>query len=139
MQRGFTAVELAMVLTIATILVPLVYTFGAKLEDQATHAEWQLDVADSARTVAEELALDARLGAPTPEVGFDRGACQVRYAVAGAALVRQASADCGGTRGLAATVEAIAWTPGGVDVTFARVLRADRVARTTLFIPVDGR
>jgi len=138
MQRGFTAVELAICLTIATVLVPLIYVFAANLEDQAAVAEWQLDVAASARTVAEELRLDARSGVPTGDtVGFLSSACLVRYEVEGGALVRDAT--CGGRRGLASTVESIAWTSGGVQIGFARVLRPGRVVRQAIFFPVEGR
>lgn len=139
MQRGFTAVELALCLTIAAVLVPLVYMFGARLEDNAAVAEWQLDVAESARTVAEELRLDARRGLPTGDtVGFLSGACLVRYEVTDSALVRAAGEACGGSRGLAGTVESIAWVAGGVEVVFARVLRPDRAVRQAVYFPVEG-
>ncbi len=138
MQRGFTAVELAICLTVASVLVPLIYLFAANLEDQAAVAEWQLDVADSARTVAEELRLDARRGVPMGDtVGFLSATCIVRYEVTDTALVRDAT--CGGRRGLASMVESIAWAPGGVEVGFVRVLRPSRMHRQTVFFPVEGR
>ena len=140
MRRGFTLIELAVVLSVAAILVPLVWILGTQVVDQVTLGRWQLDAAEGVRTVAEELRVDAREGTPTAEqVGFRVGTCDVRYVVTGAsALVRQATADCGGSRGLSRRVESIAWSPGGVDITFARTIRPRRVHRTTVFIPVAG-
>ena len=141
MRRGFTLVELATCLAVASILVPIIWTFSAHVIDQTTLGRWQLEAADGVRTIAEELRLDARAGeAAGDEVGFGAGDCEVRYRVTeGALLVREAPARCGGSRGLSRFVESMTWSPGGVDVTFVRTLRPNRVHRTTVFIPVEGR
>lgn len=138
MRRGFTLMEMAIVLSVAALTIPVVWNLSAQASDAAALGRWQLEAADGIRTLAEELALDARSGAPTAdEVGFTAPDCPVRYRVIeGDLLVREAPESCGGSRGLAAFVESIAWSPGGVDVTFAFRLRPHRVQRTTVFIPV---
>lgn len=139
-QRGFTAVELAIVLSVAAVLVPVVYGFVAHTEDQTQLGHWHLDSAVGLRTAAEELGLDARRGEALDgdEVGFQVGGCAVRYRVNDASsLVRDAPEACGGPRGLATSVESVAWGRGGVELVFARTLRPGRVHRTTAFIPVS--
>ncbi|MCP4872969.1 MAG: type II secretion system protein [Proteobacteria bacterium] len=142
MNRGFTLLELAIVLTIGTILVPLLFSFGLYMQEQRVLAEFELDVADAIPTLAEELRTDARAGTPSTAdgVGFSRPGCEVRYFVTEeAALVREAAGGCASSRGLSRRAESIAWTPGGVEVVLARVVRPERVERRTLFIPVEGR
>jgi prepilin-type N-terminal cleavage/methylation domain-containing protein len=135
---GFTLIELMIVLSCAAIMVPAVYRLARHAEDQSELGHWQLDVAEGIRTIAEELAADARRGPPIDEgVGFTFGVCDPRYAVHDAVLVR--SSGCREDRGLSRFVESIAWTHGGVEVVFARRLRPRRVRRTTVFIPVEGR
>ncbi len=140
--RGFTSIELAIIVTIAAIMVPIILSFSASLEDQSVLGNWQLESAESVRTLSEELRLDARRGVAVDgaDVAFSLDGCDVRYVVSdGSVVIREAPATCDGPRGLARFVEALAWTPGGVDVVFARVLRPGRVHRVTVFIPVEGR
>jgi prepilin-type N-terminal cleavage/methylation domain-containing protein len=141
-RRGFTLVELAIVLAIAALIMPICYALIANVQDQSALAWWQMETADGVRSLAEELRLDARRGVSVDgdEVGFVVDGCDVRYRVTdAAALVRDAGEGCGAPRGLAAYVESIAWSEGGVDVTFARRIRPKRTHRTTIFIPVQGR
>ncbi len=136
--RGFTLFELVIVLTIGALLVPIIWAFGTRVQDETALGRWQLEVANGVRTIAEELGDDARAGEPAGDaVGFLSDGCAVSYRVAeGDLLLRE---GCGEPRGLSRFVESIAWSEGGVDVTFARVLRPRRVHRTTVFIPVEGR
>ncbi len=140
-ERGFTALELSIVLSIGVVLIPIIHSFGLHTEDQWTLGSWYLDAADGVRTVAEELALDAARGVPSTDgVGFQIGECAVRYVVNDESkLIRQASEACGGVRGLSAFVESVSWSPGGLDIVFARRLREDRVHRRAVFLPVEGR
>lgn len=141
-SAAFTAVELAICLSLAAAIVPIVYTFASHVEDQSALGHWRLDAADGVRTLSEELALDARRGTPLegPDVGFVVDGCEVRYRVTeGSALVRDPGVPCGGPRGLARYVESLTWSTGGVDVVFARRMRAARVHRITVFVPVEGR
>ncbi len=140
---GFTLIELVIVLTISTIVVPIVFAFGRHLQDQTTLGHWHLETADAIRTVAEELRADARAGEPAPISGdavafTDGDGCTATYRVAAddAALIR--SSTCEPDRGLSRFVESIAWSAGGVDVVFARAVRPARTHRATIFIPVES-
>ncbi len=138
-QRGFTMIELAIVITIAAIMLPLLYGFAWHVERQLALAQWTLEAADGVRTLSEELRLDARAGklAQGPDLSFEREGCSVRYTVDEArVLVRTAPDACGGTRGLVRDVGSLVVEPGGVEVTFERALRPDQVHRTSVFIPV---
>jgi len=138
MSRGFTLVELAIVLAIGVVLVPIVWTMSAKMEDQVTLAQWELDVARATRTIGEELRLETRRGtARADAVGFLRPDCEVTWDVRDGILHRDVSAPCGGSRGLARNVDTLRWADGGLEVTFARRLRVDRVQRATVFFPAD--
>jgi prepilin-type N-terminal cleavage/methylation domain-containing protein len=136
-QRGFTAMELAIVLSILGILAPITWSFVQRLEDQSDLARWTLQTADGVRSIGEELRADRRRGEPLEGavVGFEIDSCAVSYAVSeGHTLVRDA---CGTRRGLAGGVESVAWSPGGVDVVFVRRMRADRFHRSLVFFPVE--
>ena len=141
-RRGFTLVELAICLSVTAVLVPITYSFALGLEDRSLLGLWHLETADGVRTVAEELRRDAEQGemTATTSVGFQIADCAVSYVVTGAkVLQRQASDACGGHRALARDVEAIRTSAGGIDITFARNLRANRSHRATVFIPVGHR
>jgi len=140
-RRGFTMFELAIVLTIGVILVPLVWAWLVQEEDQARLAAWELEIARALPTVSEELMADARLGVAMdgPSVAFRRAACEVTYEVQGGSLIRTAGEACGGTRALATRVESFAPVRDGVELTFARPLRPARTARRTVFLPWAGR
>ena len=141
MKRAFTLIEMAICLTILSILVPIVYAALRGHMDHAAIAQWRLECADAARAVAEELRLDARQGAPRrgAEVVAFGGDCGGTYTVnADGALVREAPAGCGPPRALARRVTSIAWAPGGVEVAFARTLRPSVTHRDAVFIPVLG-
>ncbi len=125
-SRGFTAVELLIVISIAAILLPIVYSIAARYEDEVAVARFQLDVADAVRTVSEELRTDAR----------GDGACDPKYVVRGRALVR--TSTCGPDRALARWVHALEPTPGGVNLVFARPLRPHHERRVSVFIPVEA-
>jgi len=140
--RGFTLLELVIVLSLGVILVPIMYSFGSYMDEQRALATFHLDVADGTRTIAEELRADARTSKVMAGegIGFLRGHCEIRYVVnEDSVLVRRAADACGGARGLSHRVESIVGSRGGVDVTFARAMRPDRAVRTTIFIPVEGR
>lgn len=139
MRRGFTLLELAIVLTIGTILIPLLWQFGAYMQAQQELATFELDVAEAIPTLAEELRADGRSlsAGDGGGVAFARDGCTVAYEVnAEAVLVRRGAGTCPSERGLSRRVESIAWTEGGVDVVFARALRPHRVQRIPIFLPV---
>ena len=141
-RRGFTLIELMIVLACAAVIAPLVYSFSASVLDQFTLARWHMQATMGVRAVSEDLQLDARLGqaAAGDAVAFASKGCDVRYVVTDdATLVRAAAESCGGTRGLARHVESFLWVDGGIELRFARTLRPDRTRRTTVFLPVRAR
>lgn len=138
-QRGFTAVELAIVLSIAVLLVPIAYQFLTRLDDQVALAAWELDAADAIRTVSEQIRLDARGSARSAEgVGFVRGSCRMAWTVTDAGSLVRHAPGCGGTVALAAHVESLSWSEGGLDLTFTRSLRPGQDHRFSVFLPSEA-
>ncbi len=138
-RRGFSLVELAVVLTLTAVLLPAVYVFSRTMEDRTARGLWHLEVADGVRAVAEELRRDAHTGEILPGGGlaFTVDGCEIRYQVEHTVLVRQASDACGGDRGLATRVQTLRRVPGGLELVFVRALRADRPHRSTVFLPLE--
>lgn len=139
-RRGFTVVELAIVLSISIILIPLVYSGVHAIAETHALGLWHLHSAEQLRTVTEELRLDARAGAAvqgTP-LTWRRGACLVSYRVdEHGVLSREADEACGGTRALATGVTALDPVEGGVELELTRILRPTRREHTRVFIPVE--
>lgn len=102
MRRGFTMVELAIVLTLMAILVPLIFMLFNRGAADFQKANATLEAAEQLRDLSEELRLDARNGTLTAtDVVFEGGACSpVTYRLVDSSVVREASASCGGTRAL---------------------------------------
>ncbi len=136
-RRGFTLIELAIVLVIGTLLVPIAWTWFTRQEDQARLTRWELEIAQALPTLSEELREDAWRGVAVggEEITFRRADCTVQYRVEARALVRVAEASCGGTRALATHVESLRPIAGGVEVVFSRTLRPERAGRRTGFLP----
>lgn len=139
---GFTAVELAICLSITAIFVPIIYHGAAMHQDEIALGLWHMQTADQVEAVAEQVRLDARLGAWNPTLpGFDGGSCAVTYKVDDQrVLIRDSrsgsGAGCSGTRALASGVASISGDPAGLEVVFTRALRPDVKHSTTVFIPV---
>lgn len=139
-RHGFSMVELATVLSISAVLVPIVYRLALGFEDRHALATWHLETATDVRTIAEELRLDARRGDPDEGVAWVVEGCVARYRVTDErVLLRETEEACGGTRGLARNVEMVRRVPGGVEVGFVRALRPEQAHRTTVLIPVGER
>jgi len=139
MRRAFTAVELAICLSILAIIVPLVYAGARAVGDTHQLGLWHLQTADEIRTIREELRADARRGLPLPDqpLSWRLGDCTVSYQLDGDVLLRHAPAACGGSRALAVGVEAIEPSDLGVAITFVRILRPTLEQRSTVFIPME--
>lgn len=106
MRRGFTLVELAIVLTILAIVTPAVFLLMRSIADDHARAVARLEDADAVRLVSESLRQDLRTGrlasAPAGLRVEGPGACfPVDYRVDGSVLVREAPAACGGAQALA--------------------------------------
>jgi prepilin-type N-terminal cleavage/methylation domain-containing protein len=137
-RRGFTLVELMIVLSVLTLVTPLVWILATRAADNRDLALDQLSTAQEVRTVADALQQDRRAGqrwAGAP-LGWRRGDCTVRYHLEGTTLIREAGPDCGGTQALATGVERLEVTSSGVHLTFARSVRPTLVHRTPIFLPV---
>ncbi|GDX79092.1 hypothetical protein LBMAG42_09030 [Deltaproteobacteria bacterium] len=133
-RKGFTLVELAVVITVLLVFVPAVYGMIGLRAEAAARQRWQMEVAEGARTTAEWMALDAAASAAGP-----LGACLPRYAVDGEGqervLLRELPPGCGVSQAVARQVEAISPAAGGVEVTFAKAFRPGRTERVTVFFP----
>jgi hypothetical protein len=143
-RRAFTAMELAICLSISAITLPLVYVFLSALDEQHAFGLGYLAMADDVRTVAEELRLDEMRGAPGTgeELTWKNQNCpeEVRYRVnEQGVLLREAPAACGGTRALAGRVQAFTRVPGGVELTFSRSLRPNLTQKAVVFFPLELR
>lgn len=138
--RGFTAIELAVCLSISAVLVPSVFVFARSLESTQRVAQWHLENADAVQRIDEALQRDAARGAMEQGGLAWGGACPVRYVVTGAfALERQAGEACGGTQVLAAGVRSMTRVPGGVALSFGLALREDLLQQTEVFFALEAR
>jgi len=124
MRRGFTMVELAIVVTLLTILVPLIYMLFRLGAADFQKANATLDAADQVRDLSEELRLDARNGqlAATGLTFEGAGACSpITYRLVGTSVVRDAPAACGGARALVRHVTALERAGALVTVRIAQL------------------
>ena len=138
-RRGFTIIELAIVISISAILVPAVYLFARTLEDQQAIGLRHLEVADQTRTLAEALGADRRglhFSGPTSLKLEGPSPCApVEYSLTPARTVERR--DCSGTTTLATQVQSLGHVAGGVAIAFGFEKRPGLVLRTELFIPVE--
>lgn len=134
--RAFTMIELAIVISIAVLLLPSIYLFWRSEERALFEAVAKIEAADAARSISEELRRDLATMHWAGENGMllAGGSCtEVRYEVVGAVAFRRAPASCGGDRAIARHVEHLRRTPwGGVEMVFARHTRASEPFRTTV-------
>jgi prepilin-type N-terminal cleavage/methylation domain-containing protein len=137
-RRGFTMLELAIVVTLMGILVPLIFMFFRIGAADYSRAQATLDAARELRELGEELRLDGRNGrlAATGVAFEGEGACfPVTYRLQGAALVREAPAACGGARGLVRNVASMERTGALLTV---RVAQLPEDLPITLVVPLGG-
>jgi len=140
-RRAFTAVELAICLTILIVLIPLVYAGALIVEETHSLGLWHLQSADQLRSVTEELRLDVRRGVPIEgqELAWKLDGCQVSYRVdERGVLSRELAEPCRGARGLATGVTAFERVQDGVELELTRVLRPTRQEHSRFFIPLEA-
>lgn len=131
--RGFTLVELALCLSLVTILVPAVYIFSLGVSDRTHLASWHLETADAVRTISEVLRSDRLSRERLPEgISFRSGDCVSSYTVSEGALLR--SDSCDGEQVLARGVSSLSAATGGVEVTFRCALRQSHGQEQVIFI-----
>lgn len=122
-RRGFTLIELAIVLSISAVMVPLVFVFHRQLESAQLRAQGRLEAAAGAAAIAEELRRDTFPGSRSGPHSFVRAGCEVRYRLENRVLFRRADEACGGSRPVARKVLALdASSPGMWRVTFEHPL-----------------
>lgn len=134
---GFTLIELAIVTSISAVLVPGIYLFWRSAQKGLTEAVAQVESADAARIVSEELRHDLLTLWWKDEESLvlaGKGPCkEVRYEVVESVLHRRAADACGGgDRALARHVESLRRTRWGVEMTFARNVGAATPHRVTV-------
>lgn len=136
--RGFTMVELAIVVSIIGLVVPAAFLLVRSFAVQQQRALFHLEVADATRSISEELRADLRTGALADGDGLQltgKGECfPVTYRVSEGVLVREAPVACGGSRAIARGVQRLTRTRAGLAVQF--VLADDPVVEVTL--PLGG-
>lgn len=125
MRRGFTLVELAIVMSLSAILVPAAFMFVRHLTARAELATFELEVATTLRAVAEQVELDAA-----------RPACATaKWTLDGEALTRTASAECGGAQVFARRVRSFERVAGGAAVVFGLRVSPELTVTREVFVP----
>ncbi len=121
--RGFTLLELAIVMSIVAILIPLLWLSGRTLEAEHRDALADATAAREMRALSEELRRDLRTLRWQGSTGLvleGTGSCaHVEYVLTGEVLERRALESCGGTRVVAAQVQGIERTTRRLEVLFA--------------------
>lgn len=138
MRRGFTLVELAIVVSLLALIVPALFVYARSLEEQHALGVFAVEVAEELRTVGEALRADLREG------GFvdgqrvaTAGRCGAEWVVTPSkTLERRASEACGGRQTLATRVTSLSRVPAGVELTFELELRPGLVRRHVVLVPV---
>jgi len=133
-RRGFTMIELALCVTILTILVPTVYAFMRSFENDFYKSAAEAESAQSMRAVSEELRRDLQaFKLKDGEGGMVLvGTCGgIQYVVVGDVLFRKAAPECGGDRPVARRVQKIVREPRALVVTFARPMRPGMPAESS--------
>ena len=123
-RRGFTMVELAIVVSILALLVPLIFMVFRIGAADFEKANATLYAANQLRDLSEELRLDERNGtlADSGLTFAGAGACfPVTYRLVGSSVVREAPQACGGVRALVRDVTEFTRTNGLLTVQIARL------------------
>lgn len=135
-NRGFTLVELAITLSISVLTAPAIYLFLRAAERNLFETAAQVQSAEGARSISEELRRDLTVmhWANAETLALEgSGACgAVRYEVVDGVVHRRAEPGCnGGDRAIARHVESLKRTPWGVEMVFAFHTRASDPYRVT--------
>ena len=131
--RGFTLLELSIVMAITALMLPLVWQFGRSLEADHRDALAQAVAAREMRALSEELRSDLRTLHLEGEGGLrlsGPGCPQVEYLLAGEVVERRAGVACGGTRAVAAPVRLLLRSGSRLEVLFAHHSGRDVEAST---------
>ena len=122
MRRGFTAIELAIVITVTAVLVPATYLFWRSMHSSYDESIAFLRISDETRAFSEELRRDRMLmrwADPSALAMTGDGACRrVEYRLEERALVRTGDGECGVRRAVATNVMSATRTAWGVELVF---------------------
>ncbi len=138
--RGFTAVELALVLSISTLVGSACYLLLRNFERHNHAALGAGEAARGMRVLSEEIRRDLRTlrFEPGPALSL-RGPCgRVEYLVQEGAVIRRGDAGCGAPRAVCSGVSSLARTPLGIEVIFARRIDAGPPATTRFLLAAGG-
>lgn len=126
-RRGFTAIELAIVVSISALLVPLVFLTARSWDVHRAAGLRHVAAAEEVMTVGEVLRADRRVKG--------KGGCgSITYAVTDQhTFVRR---GCGEEAALATHVESAEHVEGGWALVFGFEARPGEVEHTNVFIPV---
>lgn len=129
MRRGFTMIELAVMVSILSILVPLLYVGYRQMEAGYIRVETRLDAGRAARSFSEELRRDLwthRLAEGSGVALEGAAPCEhILYEVREGVLWRKAPDACGGARAIARNVGALTRDGSGILLVYRRRLRPD--------------
>lgn len=138
-ERGFTLVELAIVVSILAVVVPLILVFGRALEARDREIQAQQAFAASARTVSEELRRDLHLGVAASGLSFtgDATCGAVSYQRNDEGVLLRKSVSCG-ERFVARDVEKVEVANDRVSLHFMRPVGGTVPARGLFSIGLPG-
>jgi hypothetical protein len=143
--RGFTALELALVLSISPLVLGGAYLLWRGFDRQHRIALFEAEAARGMRALSEDLRRDLRtlrweatglsLTTRAADPAGSASSCnRVEYAVDNGVLVRRGDAGCGPTRAVASSVESAVRTGGTVEVIFAARLAPDDATRVRFLV-----
>jgi type II secretory pathway pseudopilin PulG len=138
--RGFTALELALVITISSLVVASAFLLLRAFEGQDYRALAEAEAARGMRAFSEELRRDLRTLRLEPGSALAlSGPCgRVEYTLQEGSLLRKGEAACGAPRAVSAGVASVARTPLGVEVTFARVVDVGPPLQTQFLLALES-
>lgn len=140
MRRGFTLVELSVVMAVAAIVIPAGWMLVRSQESAHHSALARASAAREMRSISEEIRRDLRSMQPAQGDGLVlRGACgSVTYTLDDGTLVRSGDEACGARRPVATHVAAIERQGNTVTIAFEHRVGRPQPERAsfTLALPV---
>lgn len=144
-RSAFTAVELAIVISISAVLVPAIYVLGRNVQSGFLESLATVRAADAARALSEELRHDRAtmrwddVATVALALAGDGACSRIVYRLDGRTLVREGAAgDCGAPRAIAKDVVSVQRTAWGVELVLdASGLRPD-ARHVTMRIAIGG-
>ena len=131
---GFTAIELAIVLTIILILVPIVFTahrqFQFRLDTNRARVELAGQMRELTRVIRSDRWKGRWVSAESLELKLPCG--QVTYLLDGSKLLRQVPPACGASRIVAREIESITRKGSLIEVRLVRAVSPEQSTTVAL-------